>query len=122
TSSVVRYKREFPDDPTTDSTWVATPDSYAIGLASDGAAASGGVALGYGFNADSGAFTGACGVTVWATGDSLRNNPDLDPPIEGPVEISGLQGMAKNLVRPLNDPALTSFFADYDGDTSDETA
>ena len=122
TSSVVRYKHEFPDDPTTPSTWVETPDSYAIGLASDGAAASGGLALGYGFDDGSGDFTGACGVTVWATGDSLRNNPDLDPPVEGPMYVHGLQGTAKTLVRPLNDPATNSFFTDYDGNTDDETA
>ena len=32
TSSVVRYSREIPDDPATPSTWVETPDSYAIGF------------------------------------------------------------------------------------------
>src|SRR5262249_51268445 len=104
------------------STWVAMPDSYAIGLASDGLAASGGLALGNGFSDDTGAFDGACGVTVWATGDSLRNNPDLDPPVEGPMSVHGLQGTLKTLVRPLNDPATNSVFTDYDGNSDDETA
>jgi hypothetical protein len=122
TSSVVRFKREFPDDPLTPSTWVATPDSYAIGLASDGLAASGGLALGNGFEDDTGGFTGACGVYVWATGDQLRNNPDLDPPVEGSMYVSGLQGTLKTLVRPLNDPPTNSFFTDFDGNSEDDTA
>jgi hypothetical protein len=121
-SSVVRYKREFPDDPATPSTWVETPDSYAIGLASDGLAASGGLALGNGFADDTGLFTGACGVTVWATGDQLRTNPDLDPPVEGPMAVSGLQGVTKTLVRPLNDPPTEAFYTDFNGNTDDETA
>src|SRR6185503_4643424 len=99
-----------------------TPDSYAIGLASDGLAASGGLALGNGFEDDTGGFTGACGVYVWATGDQLRTNPDLDPPVEGPMSVSGLQGTLKTLVRPLNDPPTNSFFTDYDANTDDDTA
>jgi len=122
TSSVVRYKREAPDDPGTPSVWVATPDTYAIGLPENGTAASGGVAVGYGFNEDAGDFSGACGATVWASGDGLRANPDLDPAIEGPMQIEGLQGTAKTLVRPANDPPLNSFFTDYDGNTDDATA
>jgi hypothetical protein len=122
TSSVVRYKREFPDDPATPSTWVAEPQSYAIGLASEGTAASGGLALGYGYNEAVGDFSGACGAWVWATGDQLRNNPDLAPPVEGPMQVSGLQGMIKSAVRPLNDPPTESFFTDYDGDTADASA
>ncbi|HVY50385.1 MAG TPA: hypothetical protein VHA07_02375, partial [Devosia sp.] len=121
-SAVVRFKREFPDNPATPGAWVADPESYAIGLASDGAAASGGVALGYGYSEESGDFSGACGVYVWATGDQLRTNPDLDPPVEGPTAVSGLQGMIKSAVRPLNDPPTLSFFADYDGNTDDATA
>ena len=42
TSSVVRYSREVPDDPSTPSTWVETPDSYAIGFRPEGYNASGG--------------------------------------------------------------------------------
>ncbi len=121
-SSVVRYKREFPDDPTTPSTWSDNTDSYVIGLASEGTAASGGIALGYGFSTEAGDFTGACNATLWATGDALRNNADLDPPVDGPMQVSGLQGMARTLVRPANDPATHSFFADYDGNTDDATS
>jgi len=122
TSSVARYKREFPDDPATPSTWVAEARTYAIGLASDGAAASGGVALGYGYKQSAGDFSGACNATLWATGDGLRNNPDLDPPVTGPMQVHGLQGVDRTLLRPLNDPATHAFFVDYDGNTDDATA
>ncbi len=116
TSSVVRYQHEFPDDPATPGTWVETPKSYAIGFAADGANASGGVTLGYGFDADTGSIGGACNAFVWATGDALRDNPDLDPP----GQVSGLQGFGRTLVRPQNDPPALAFFADYDGNTDDD--
>ncbi len=122
TSSVVRYAREFPDDPATPSRWIETPDSYAIGLPEGGTAASGGIALGYGYSSSEKAFTGACSATLWATGDALRANPDLTPPVEGPTAVAGLQGVARTLVRPADDPPLHAFFADYDGNTDDATA
>ena len=122
TSSVVRYKREFPDDAATPSKWVEEPDSYAIGLATDGANAAGGIALGYGYNADAGDFSGTCSAYLWATGDSLRDNADLTPPLDGPAFVHGLQGTAKSGVRPINDPPLHSFFADFDGNTDDATS
>lgn len=121
TSSVVRYEREFPADPTTPSTWVEDePDSYAIGFAPDGANASGGIALGPRYNDDTGAFDGACSAYLWATGDSLRVNPDIEPALDEPFEVSGLQGNSRTLVRPQNEPPLLSFFADYDGNTDDD--
>jgi hypothetical protein len=122
TSSVVRYQHEFPDDPATPGTWVETPDSYAIGVSAEGMNASGGIALGYGFDTDTGAFDGACGLTLWATGDSLRDNADLDPPLDGPAYVAGLQGVPRSWVRPLNDPATLSAFADFDGNTDDDQA
>ena len=59
---------------------------------------------------------------MWATGDQLRTNPDLDPPVEGPMAVSGLQGVTKTLVRPLNDPPTEAFYIDFNGNTDDETA
>ena len=56
TSSVVRYQHEFPDDLATPGTWVETPNSYAIGVSPEGMNASGGIALGYGFDAENDAF------------------------------------------------------------------
>ncbi|MDP1731844.1 MAG: hypothetical protein Q8L54_11855, partial [Devosia sp.] len=121
-SSVVRYEREFPDDPSTPGTWVETPDSYAIGMAPDGANASGGIALGPDYDEETGAFDGACDAFLWSTGDSLRDNPDLDPPLDPPAQVHGLQGNDRSLVRPRNDPPTLSFFADYDGNTDDGQA
>ncbi|MEQ1770228.1 MAG: hypothetical protein ABL879_10340 [Devosia sp.] len=122
TSAVVRYEREFPDDPETPSTWVEEPDSYAIGLASSGFAASGGVAMGYGYDTTVGDFSGVIGATLWASGDSLRYNPDIEPPVEGPMHVHGLQGTLRTLVRPLNEPPTEAVFTDYDGNTDDETS
>jgi hypothetical protein len=121
-SAVVRYEREFPDDPDTESTWVETPDSYAIGVAEPGNNAAGGIALGYGFDDETGAFDGACGTTLWATGDALRDNADLDPPLDGPAYVAGLQGVPRSWVRPHNDPPTLSAFTDFDGNTDDDQA
>lgn len=122
TSSAVRFEREFPDDPATPGTWVPEPESYAIGMAADGAHAAGGVALGPDFNEDTGTFDGACGAWLWATGDGLRDNPDLDPALDPPAQVSGLQGNPRSLVRPQNEPPLLSFFTDHDGNTEDDQA
>jgi hypothetical protein len=122
TSSVVRYEREFPDDPATPGTWVETPDSYAIGMAPEGTAASGGIALGYDFDAETDTFSGACNAYLWSTGDALRDNLSVDEPLDPPTQVHGLQGNAHTLVRPQNDPPTTSFFVDYDGNTDDDQA
>jgi hypothetical protein len=112
-ASVVRYRRELPDDPSTPSRWVEMPDSYAIGFAPQGNNAAGGVALGYGYDADANAFDGACNATLWSTGDALRDDPSLSPA----SEVAGLQGNDASLVRPDNDPPASSVFTDFDGNT-----
>jgi hypothetical protein len=122
TSSVVRYEREFPDDETTPGIWTPEADSYAIGVAAEGMNASGGLAMGYGFDVETEAFDGALGTTLWATGDSLRDNADLDPPLDGPAYVAGLQGVPRSWVRPLNDPPTLSAFTDFDGNTEDDQA
>ena len=126
TSSVVRYTREVPDDPSTPSTWVETPQSYAVGFPPEGNNASGGIALGYGYDSSSSAIGGACSAYLWSTGDSLRDasaiNPPLDPALDPPAQVHGLQGNDRSLVRPENDPPLSSYFTDYDGNTDDSTA
>ena len=116
TASVVRYEREFPDDPETPGIWNEIPETYAVGYAGDGANASGGVALGYAFDTDSESFGGACSAYLWITGDGLRDDPDLDDP----SVVSGLQGVARTRVLPQNDPPALSFFTDFNGNIDDD--
>jgi hypothetical protein len=122
TSSVVRYTREVPDDPSTPSTWIETPDTYAIGFRPEGANATGGIALGYGLDPGTQTIGGACNNYLWSTGESLRDNPAMEPPLGPPAQVHGLQGNDHNLVRPQNDPPTLSYFTDYDGNTEDDQA
>ena len=94
TSWVVRYAREFPDDPTTPGTWVETPDSYAIGMAPDGTNASGGIALGPDFDAKTGTFNGACDAYLWSTGDALRDNFKSHPAYTRTEEFCALYDLS----------------------------
>ena len=120
-SSVVRYRREIPDDPTTPSVWVETPQDYAIGMRPEGRNATGGVALGYDYDVFGRMHTGSCGQFLWSTGDSLRDNPTLAAQLAagGPAVVHGLQGNDKDFVRPLNDPPFSSYFTDYDSTFDD---
>ncbi len=98
------------------------PDEYAIGVRPDGHNATGGVALGYGYDPTTGSvYTGACGNYLWSTGDSLRDNAAMAGFLAagGPAEVHGLQGNDRELVRPANDPPLQSYFVDYDGQFGD---
>lgn len=121
-SSVLRYTREFPDNPATPGTWVPEAESYAIGMAAEGLNASGGIALGPDYDDETGTFDGACSALLWSTGDALRDNPDLEPPLEAPFQVHGLQGNARSLVWPRNAPPMLSYFADRDGNTDDDQA
>ncbi|HEX4392106.1 MAG TPA: hypothetical protein VH084_11285 [Mycobacterium sp.] len=121
-SSVVRYRHEFPDDPTTPSTWVETPDSYAVGFAPDGQNADGGIALGYGYAPGTQSLGGACNAFLWSTGDSLRDDPAANPPLDPPAQVAGLQGNDVDMVRPQDDPPAGAYFTDYDGNTDDTQA
>ena len=62
-SSVVRYRREIPDDPSTPGLWAPIPDTYAIGFRAPGlntTGTTGGIALGYGYDQNGFLRTGAC--------------------------------------------------------------
>lgn len=108
-SVVFRFKREVPDDPATPGIWVPIPDEYAVGFPPDHRNGSGGVALGYGYD-DAGVIRpGACDVTVWMSGDTLRDDPVMH----------GLQGNDRALTRPDNEPPASSYFIDYDGRVDD---
>lgn len=115
-SSVLRFRREFPDDPTTPGTWVPVPEDYAIGFRPDERNTNGGIALGYGYDQSGHVRNGACNEYLWTTGESLRDNPALTAQLinGGPLFVHGLQGNHRDLVRPANDPPFDSYFTDYD--------
>jgi hypothetical protein len=120
-SSVVRYRRDLPDNPATPGIWVPLPDDYTIGFRPDGRNTNGGIALGYGWNSAGHFREGTCNEYLWTTGESLRDNPALAPQLApgGPATVHGLQGNHRNLVRPANDPPFSSYFTDYDGNFID---
>ncbi|MGL4396203.1 MAG: hypothetical protein ACRCS9_06675, partial [Hyphomicrobium sp.] len=108
-----RYDRARKD-------WVATPDDYAIGLKAPHHAATGGVALNYGYDKFGDLDLGACRQTVWSTGEHLRAGSDVARvSTGGAAGVHGLQGVYKSRVRPANTPPFESWFVDYDGRTED---
>ncbi|MGE3876654.1 MAG: hypothetical protein AB7F74_27170, partial [Parvibaculaceae bacterium] len=116
-SVVFRFTREIPDDPVTPGIWVPIPDEYAIGFPPDHRNTSGGVALGYGYDAAGVMRSGACNMTLWATGDSLLSNasPTQEAATLDQTVVHGLQGTDLALTRPDNEPPAKSWFVDYDG-------
>ena len=114
-SAVARYGREQPDNPATESVWVAEPESYAIGLPPEHNHAEGGIALGYAHDETGALRYGACGEMLWSTGHRLRQSTVAEGGEgEGEADVHGLQGNAVSLVRPQNVPPQQSYFADYD--------
>jgi uncharacterized repeat protein (TIGR01451 family) len=119
-SAVLRYQR----DPATPGAWARVPDEYAIGMPRDHRNASGGVALGYGYDANGTIRRGTCDAMLWSTGDSLRSSTtqSLQTVSTGRpnvADVHGLQGNSRDLVRPQNTPPATSYFIDYDGEFAD---
>jgi hypothetical protein len=111
-SNVVRYRREEPDNPATESAWIEEPEAYAIGMPPEHNHAEGGIALGYAHDAGGMLRYGACGQMLWSTGHRLR--PGADDGETGEADVHGLQGNDASLVRPQNTPPQQSYFADYD--------
>ena len=117
-SSVVRYHRETPDDPTTPSVWAPDADEYAIGMRPEYRHADGGIALGYKHDPETGALVpGSCNAMLWSTGSRLRSseNPDAVDDGTGAPDVHGLQGNDAGLVRPQNVPPAQAYYVDYDG-------
>lgn len=107
-SVVFRYRREI-DDKSTPGVWVPVPEEFAVGFSPDHRNTSGGIALGYGYDAAGQMRTGQCGATLWSTGDNLREGVEG----AGTGAVHGLQGSDRLLVRPDNEPPTKSFFVDY---------
>jgi Domain of unknown function (DUF5979) len=121
---VLRYRLKDANDPPSPSRWKLAPEEYAVGFAGDYRNTDGGVALGYGYNADGTLGAGACEAALWTTGQNLRNNPALRSQLEpgGPLVVHGLQGSPANLVRNANTPPTISYFIDYDDKFDDASA
>lgn len=115
--SVLRYWRESPDDPETESIWVPVPQEYAVGFPKDHRQSAGGIDLQYGYDAEGYIDTRACADTIVKTGDRLRDNPAFADELAagGPFAVHGVQITSTVLVRPANEPPFGSWFVDYDG-------
>ncbi len=113
---IVRYWRESPDDPATESVWVPVPQEYAVGFPQDHRQSAGGLDLQYGYDSQGYFNRNACSATLVNTGDKLRDNPALADQLAagGPLAVNGVQITATSLVRPQNEPPFGSWFVDFD--------
>ena len=113
---VIRYWRESPDDPATESIWVETPQEYAVGFPPENRQAAGGIDLQYGYDQYGMINYGSCSQTLVKTGDDLRNNEELAEQLAlgGPLVVHGVQLTPRDLVKPQNVPPFGSWFVDYD--------
>ena len=103
-AQVLRYSKEEPDDPATPGIWGPEPQSYATGFGDANTAASGGVAMQYGYRPDGSIDLQSCSGTLAATADGLTE--------EGAGH--GLQLTDAALVLPGADPLQQSTFVEYD--------
>ena len=116
-SRLLRYVPKQPGDPTP-GRWRLQPDQYSVGLAPFYNNADGGVALNYGYTPAGTLNPGACGATVWSTGERLLDPGDGSaPPAFQPVD--GIQGNATNIYQPQNMPPNAAWFIDYDDKTGE---
>ncbi|HYD14833.1 MAG TPA: hypothetical protein VEA77_00390, partial [Hyphomicrobium sp.] len=104
--AVLRYSPKTGDAK---SPWVTPPETYTVGATSN--TASGGVALGYAYNADGTYDFGKCSATLGATGDAL--------PVVGGTSVNGAQVMRGDLVQPAKAPEK-SVFVDFDALQNDK--
>lgn len=114
---VMRYHRENPDDPATESVWVQPPGEYAVGFPDGSRQTDGGIDLQYGYDQHGYINQAACTDTIVKTGDDLRNNPALLAELEpgGPLNVHGVQLTPLSLIKPANLPPFGSWFVDQDG-------
>ena len=114
---VIRYWRESPDDPATESIWVESPQEYAVGFPPpDHRQSAGGIDLQYGYDQNGVMDFNACTETIVKTGDDLRHNDELADQLAlgGPLVVHGVQITDLDLVKPANVPPFGSWFVDFD--------
>ncbi len=116
-AETLRYWRESPDDPATESIWVAVPQTYAVGFPEGHRQSAGGIDLQYGYDGQGFFNQNACAETLVKTGDRLRDNPEFADQLSpgGPLAVHGVQITSSALVRPANEPPFGSWFVDFDG-------
>ena len=121
---VLRFWLKGPNDPPSPGSWKPVPEEYAVGFAGDYRNTNGGVALGYDYGPDGALNTASCEATLWTTGQDLRDDPALQTQLlpGGPLVVHGLFVVPANLVRPSNQPPLTSYSVDYDSAFHDPAA
>jgi|GEM_PF-2986828 len=94
--------------------WSPTPAEYPIGLPDGSRMGAGGVTLADGYNPDGSRGT-ACGATLMATGDDLRDNAGLAAQLPlGPANLAGVQINDASLLAPQNVPPAQSAFLAFD--------
>jgi hypothetical protein len=113
---VIRYWRESPDDPATESVWMEAPQEYPVGLPPQNRQAAGGLDLQYGYDQYGVMDFNACTETIVKTGDDLRHNDEIADQLAlgGPLVVHGVQITDLDLVKPANVPPFGSWFADFD--------
>ncbi len=122
---VLRYL-PAPGTPGAPGGWRSAPDRYAIGFPGQYTNADGGVAIGYGYDANGHLDRASCGGFVWSTGEQLRNaaDPSLAALLaaNGSLHVNGMQGNAIDLVEPANVPPRLTYFIDYAAPLDDPAA
>lgn len=122
---VLRYAR-VASPPSGAAIWQPVPDQYAIGFPLQMRNGNGGVAIGYGYDAQGNIDRASCGGFIWSTGEQLRvtADPALAAQLAqgGPAVVNGLQGNDVSLIVPANVPPLKSYFVDYDDRFDDPDA
>ncbi|QPC86223.1 hypothetical protein GA830_05325 [Mesorhizobium sp. NBSH29] len=113
---VLRYWRESPDDPATESIWVEEPQEYAVGFPETNRQSAGGIDLQYGYDSEGTLNPNACAATLVKTGDRLRDNEALAEQLlaGGPLAVHGVQLTSTTLAKPANVPPFGSWFVDFD--------
>ena len=119
----MRYEREFPDDPA-DARHLGRDarqlcDRRGRATAPTPPAASRSATTSTTRPARS---SGACDAYLWATGDSLRDNPDLDPPLDGPIYVARPPGHATLAGAAAQRSADALVLRRFDGNTDDDQA
>lgn len=121
---VIRFVLKRPDEPPSPGLWKLPEPSheYSVGFAGAMRNSNGGVALGYGYDQNNRLNLGACGTTLFATGDRLRVNSSMQDRLVagGKAAVHGVQLAPISALRDRNFPEpWQSQFVDYNSQFDD---